>query len=215
MIPLAIRGIIAAAGRAKPSGIGLIKPSKLKELYMRGETLPHSAGLTGMQARVGRKQMFGPGVQGRDVTTNRGTASAYAQSAMGRGVPIIRSKEITPSFREIATYDPYGHSFLRYKSYPNHIKIDPTRGQFPVDRGKSIMENIKSALRYRSDDYYSSLKYNTAKELAQRNPRYFPELQRFYGIKDLIRKIKDPKQREILRKLFFGDISNLRQGGRV
>ena len=77
------------------------------------------------------------------------------------------------------------------------------------------MENIKSALRYRSDDYYSALNYNTAKELAGRSSRYFPELQRFYGLRDLIRKIKDPKQREILRKLFFGDISKLKQGGRV
>mgnify|MGYP001326171124 CR=1 FL=1 len=211
MIPLAIRGIIAAA---KP-GLQKIKPSKIKELYMRGETLPHSAGRSGMQSRVrGGAEMAGPGLRGIDVTTNRGTASSYAQSAMGRGVPIIRSKEITPSFREIATYDPYGNAFLRFKEYPSHIKI-PARGQFPVDRGRSIMENIKSALRYRSDDYYSALKYNTAKELAERSPRYFPELQRFYGIKDLIRKIKDPKQREILRKLFFGDISNLRQGGRV
>jgi len=212
VLPLAIRGIIAAAGKTP---LNKIKPSKIKELYMRGETLPHSAGLSGMQSRIrGGAEMAGPGLRGIDVTRYRDVASRYAQDAMGRGVPIIRSKRITPSLREIAAYDPVGHAFLRFKQYPNHIKI-PARGRFPVDRGRSIMENIKSALKYRSDAYYANLKYYTAKELASRSPRYFPEMQRFYGLRDLIRKIKDPKQREILRKLFFGDISKLKQGGRV
>ena len=196
-----------------------IKPSKLKELYMRGETLPYSVGRPGMQSRVrasgfGSGEMAGPGLRGIDVTRYRDVASRYAQDAMGRGVPIIRSKRITPSLREIAAYDPVGYGFLRFQQYPNHLKI-PARGRFPVDRARSIMENIKSALKYRSDAYYANLKYNTAKELAARSPYYFPEMQRFYGLRDLVRKIKDPKQREILRKLFFGDISNLKQGGRV
>ena len=91
---------------AKAAGLKKIKPSKVKELYMRGETLPYSSGIAGMQARVGGKKMFGPGIQGRDVTRNRATASTYAQGAMDSGVPIIRSKKITPTFREIATDDP-------------------------------------------------------------------------------------------------------------
>ncbi len=206
MIPLAIRGIIAAAGKTP---LKKIKPSKIKELYMRGETLPYSAGIAGMQARVGGKKMFGPGIQGRDVTRNRATASTYAQGAMDSGVPIIRSKKITPTFREIGTDDPYGAAFFRFKDYPQMMKLDPGRARFPVDRGRSIMENIKSAMMY------TSPMYKFAKSAGSRIPDSLPEYKKFYGLRDLLRKIKDPEQREILRKLFFGDISKLKQGGRV
>ena len=37
----------------------------------------------------------------------------------------------------------------------------------------------------------------------------------FQGIKNLMRKIKDPTQREILRKLFFGSTRGLKSGGSV
>ena len=89
------------------------------------------------------------------------------------------------------------------------MKLDPGRARFPVDRGRSIMENIKSAMMY------TSPMYKFAKSAGSRIPDSLPEYKKFYGLRDLMRKIKDPEQREILRKLFFGDISKLKQGGRV
>ena len=190
MIPLAVRGILSALKTGSRYG-KTIKPSKLKETYMRGETLPYSVGLPGNQLKY-------HGIEsGRYVTQIPSIASKYSTNAMGKGVPIIRSKKITPSLKEIAFDDPDGHVLRQFKAYPSTIVLDQTRKQFPVDRTRSIIENLKQAMVYRSKFAVPSQNKN------------------FFGIRDLLRKIKDPEQKEILKKLFFGDITNLKKGGRV
>mgnify|MGYP003138557013 CR=1 FL=1 len=165
---------IAARGIGSLLKKFLTRPSGVK--MFRGETLPYSAGRTSGTS-------FGhPVNRGRWHTTNPSIASRYATDAMGRGVPIIRSGTINPLAHE---YTAGQHWFL-----------NRSRGQLPVDRMRSIIQNLKQSVAQRDSPYSSTLKP-------------------FYGIKDLLRKIKDPKQREILKRLFFGDIRGLKTGGQV
>ena len=206
MIPLAIRGILAAAKPANLKKLFERRPimsratpeqiSRPRRFY-RGDVLPFGSTRVGGQAfqltRTGTgRQLHGPGLQGVDLTTDPSKARFYAGFARYGGVPVIRSQRYKPGVNldmdELFSLFPrnYPRNFL-----PDHIRINPRRGLVPIDRTRSILENLRQTFI---------------------PERYDRPLE---GIRALIRKIKDPKQREILRKLFFGDISKLKQGGKV
>ena len=86
--------------------------------------------------------------------------------------------------------------------YDSTYMLDPARGALPVDRLRSIGLNLKDIISpstMRLEDILIGGKKTI----------------NFQGIKNLMRKIKDPRQREILRKLFFGSTRGLKSGGSV
>ena len=86
----------------------------------------------------------------------------------------------------------------------NTFLLDASRGALPVDRLRSIGLNLKDLTRFRDPQHVNRFLIDGPKAPIN-----------FQGIKNLIRKIKDPRQREVLIKLFFGSTRGLKSGGSV
>ena len=164
--------------------------------FYRGDVLPFGSTRVGGQAfhltgtGTGR-QLQGPGLQGIDLTTSPRTAQTYANFARYGGVPVIRSQRYKPGVNldmdELFSLYPrnYPRNFI-----PDHIRINPRRGLVPIDRTRTILENLRQLIPERYD-------------------------RPFEGIRALITKIKNPEQREIIKRILTGDIKGLRTGGQV
>ena len=187
MIPLALRGLASILPR-------LLGRRGVK--VYRGETLPH--GVRGVSSFL--KDDLGK--VGRFSTIYPATANRYAMKGSSKGVPIIRSGRINPRASESITGTVNTKTWKPESTMSTYL-LDPARGALPVDRMRSIGLNLKDIIRpstARLDDFLAGGGRSSID---------------FQGIKNLIRKIKDPKQREILRKLFFGSTRGLKSGGIV
>jgi len=126
---------------------------------------------------------------GRFASISPKVANRYAMKGSDLGVPIVRSGRINPRAGEALS--------------TNTFLLDASRGALPVDRMRSIGLNLKDIIRPSTASFDDFLVGGGKSSI------------NFQGIKNLMRKIKDPRQREILLKLFFGSTRGLKLGGKV
>ena len=187
-------GDVLGATRFRATPEQIARPRR----FYRGDvlpfgTIPRVGGQAYRQTSTGTgAALHGPGLQGVDLTTNLAKARTYADFARyGGGVPVIRSQRYKPGVNldmdELFSLYPrsYPRNFI-----PDHIRINPRRGLVPIDRTRTILENLRQLIPDRYD-----------RPLA--------------GIRALIKKIKNPEQREIIKRILIGDTKGLRTGGQV